>query len=184
MRNLLFACSFMVIFSCGGEAKKILAKPVHGRSGKSANNPSSFPKLQNDSSYILSASHKQNMIFGYFNEDQTLDTAKIVRHLINGTHAIMILYGNKKGVDLIKSGRDAGLDDDEDFSWVELFEVVKKGSKVWNNVINGEIVSEGQVPEHEKVTLKTDGIYMHLEESCGGGIILYRNGKYKWIQQD
>ena len=38
--------------------------------------------------------------------------------------------------------------------------------------------------EVDKIKLENDGICIHAEESCGGGIIYLNNGKYEWIQQE
>lgn len=62
--------------------------------------------------------------------------------------------------------------------------MVKKGTKIWNNVVDGEIVSEDQVSETQKIILATDGIFIHVSEACGGGIIYFKNGKYVWVQQE
>ena len=55
---------------------------------------------------------------------------------------------------------------------------------MWDNVIDGEIVGEDQVPDNKKIILPADGIFVHVDESSGGGIIYYKNGKYVWLQQD
>ena len=41
---------------------------------------------------------------------------------------------------------------------------------IWNNVIDGEIVGENQVPDNKKITLRTDGGFIHEDEGGGGGI--------------
>jgi glutamate/tyrosine decarboxylase-like PLP-dependent enzyme len=55
---------------------------------------------------------------------------------------------------------------------------------VWDNVIDGEIVGEDQIPDSKKIVLPTDGIFVHVDEASGGGIIYYKKGEYVWIQQD
>ena len=84
---------------------------------------------------------------------------------------------------MVKNGKDFGTDF-PDFNWVGQFDVVGKGTKIWDNVIDGEIVVEEQVPNSKKIILQTDGIFLHVDEASGGGIIYYKTEKYAWVQQD
>ena len=136
-----------------------------------------------DTSYEISKEHQPFMVTGYFNPDVILDTAIIVRHKLTGKDALFIKHSGTDKSYLLKNGKDVGTDFD-DFNWVGEFSVTKKGTKVWNNVIDGEIVGEDQVPDNRKFNLKTDGIWVHVDEASGGGIIYYKNGKYTWVQQD
>lgn len=72
----------------------------------------------------------------------------------------------------------------DDFKWIGIFEIAPKNEIYWNNVVDGDIVSEDEVNETDKIKLPNDGIYIHQEEACGGGIIYLTNEKFKWIQQD
>ncbi len=141
-------------------------------------NPNGF-----DSTYELSKEHPTFMVTGYFNADDILDTAILVRHKSTEKDALFIKHGGTDKSFLLKNGKDVGSDFD-DFRWVGQFEVMKKGRKIWNNVVDGEIVGEEQVPENKKYTLQTDGIFIHEDEGGGGGIIYFKNGKYIWVQQD
>lgn len=143
-----------------------------------ASNPFSF-----DTTYEVSKEHQPFMVTGYFNTDDILDTAILVRHKSTGKDALFIKHGGTAKSFLLKKGKDVGTDFD-DFNWVGQFAVTKKGTKVWDNVIDDEIVGEDQVPESNKFVLKTDGIFVHVDEASGGGIIYYKNGKYAWVQQE
>jgi hypothetical protein len=136
-----------------------------------------------DTSYEISKKHQPFMVTGYFNPDDILDTAILIRHKSAGKDALFIKHGGTDRSILLKNGKDVG-SDFPDFNWVGQFEIKKKGTKIWNNVIDGEIVGEEQVPENKKITLKTDGIFVHIDEGGGGGIIYFKNGKYVWVQQD
>lgn len=83
------------------------------------------------------------------------------------------------GKEVLKQGFD-------DFDWVGIFEKAPKGKTYRNNVNeDGEIkIEESEYTEADKLVLKNDGIYMHVAESCGGGIIYLENGTYKWLQQE
>jgi hypothetical protein len=73
------------------------------------------------------------------------------------------------GNDILKQGFD-------EIDWAEIFEKAPKNKIYWNNVNEeGEIVSEEEIKESDKIKLLNDGIYIHAEESCGGGIIYLKN---------
>ncbi len=136
-----------------------------------------------DTSYEISKEHTQFMVTGYFNHDRTLDTAILVRQRLSGKDALLIKHGGTDKSFLLTKGKDVGTDFD-DFNWVGQFAVTKKGTKVWDNVIDDQIVSEDQVDESKKFVLKTDGIFVHVDEASGGGILFFKNGKYAWLQQE
>jgi hypothetical protein len=136
-----------------------------------------------DTAYEISKEHQPFMVIGYFNPDDILDTAILVRHKSTGKVALFIKHGRTDKSFFLKNGKGVGTDFD-DFRWVGQFEVIKKGTKIWNNVIDGEIVGEDQVPDNKKIALRTDGIFIHEDEGGGGGIIYFKNGKYVWVQQD
>lgn len=145
--------------------------------------PTVFNPYGFDTTYEISKGHQPFMLTGYFNPDDILDTAILVRHKSKSKDALFIKHGGTNKSFLLKNGKDVGFDF-PDFNWVGQFEVIRKGTKVWDNVIDGEIVGEGQVPNDKKTILPTDGIFVHVDEASGGGIIYYKNGKYVWVQQD
>ncbi|HSC53524.1 MAG TPA: hypothetical protein VLC98_07890 [Phnomibacter sp.] len=136
-----------------------------------------------DDNFTISSSHHPYMVTGYFNPDNYLDTAILVRHKQTGKDVLFIQHGETPNTYLLLNGKQVGANF-PDYNWVSQFEVVKKGTKIWNNVIDGEIVGEEQVPENKKITLQTDAIFVHVDEAGGGGIIYYQNNKYVWVQQD
>ncbi len=73
-----------------------------------------------------------------------------------------------------------------DYSWVGIFEKVNKGEVLWSNYDDdkGDFVDFKDVPENEKVKLDYNAIYVHASESCGGGFIYWKNGKFNWLQQE
>ena len=136
-----------------------------------------------DTAYSISKEHQPFMVTGHFDTDSILDTALIIRRKSTGKDALFIKHGGTHKTYLLKSGKDV-MGDFVDFNWIGQFEITKKGTWVWDNVIDGEIISGDQVPENKKFILKTDGIFMHVYEASGGGIIYFKNGKYHWVQQD
>ena len=188
MRQILALLLLFKILSCSErtQTKKtttvdtagIVTDTINQQTLSTVNNQYGF-----DSTYRFSNEDKPLIITGYFNPDSILDTAIIIRHKSTGKDALFIKHGGPDKSFLFTSGKEVGTDFN-DFSWVGQFEVVKKGTKVWDNVIDDEIVNEDQVPDNKKITLPTDGIFVHVDEASGGGIIYYKNGKYVWVQQD
>jgi hypothetical protein len=133
--------------------------------------------------YMISRKHKPFLVTGYFNQDNILDTAILIRHKLSGKDALFIKHSDTAEKFLIKTGKDVGHDFD-DLNWVGNFKIIQKGTKIFDAVVDGEIVGEDKVAEHNKVLLKTDAIFMHEDEGGGGGIIYFKNGRYIWVQQD
>lgn len=136
-----------------------------------------------DHTYSLSTTHHPYMVTGYFNGDQDLDTAVIVRHQPKGNDELLIVHGNTSQSYRITNGTVLGADFG-DFNWADEFKVVKKGTIIYNNVIDGEIVTDDQITEDMKITLPFDGILLHVSESCGGGVLFFKDGKYNWVHQE
>lgn len=133
---------------------------------------------------IISQKHKPNMIACDLDGDNLSDTVRIVQNSKNKKYGLKIIYGNKK-VDYLGMGiatANLGIDDLE---WVGIFEVAPKNEIYYNNVDDeGTILTEDEVKESDKIKLSNDGIFIHQAESCGGGVIYLKNGKYEWIQQE
>ncbi|MBA3674244.1 MAG: hypothetical protein H0W75_04680 [Chitinophagaceae bacterium] len=188
MRQLIGLLLLLSIAACGDKTQTKTATTVDTTSNVRdtikkviapvVSNPYGF-----DTTYEISKEHAPFMVTGYFNQDKTLDTAVLIRNKSTGKDALLIKHGGTEKSFLLKKGKDVGTDFD-DFNWVGQFAVTKKGTKVWDNVIDDEIVGEDQVPESKKYILKTDGIFVHVDEASGGGIIYFTNGKYVWVQQD
>ncbi len=145
--------------------------------------PAVFNPYGFDTTYDLSNEHTPCIVTGFFNSDEFLDTAIIVRHKTTGKDALFIKHGGTDKSFMLKNGKEVG-SEFPDYNWIGQFEVVKKGTKIWDNVFDGEIVGEDQVPDNKKILLTNDGIFVHVDEASGGGIIYYNNGKYIWVQQD
>jgi len=133
--------------------------------------------------FKLSTKHKPNIVYCDMDGDKRKDTVKMVQNTANEKYGLAIEFGNGKSKYLGMGEQVLGQEFD-DLEWVGQFEKVSKGEVVWNNVIGGEIVTEDQIPEENKVKLPFDGILIHQLESCGGGIIYMKNGKFEWIQQE
>jgi len=69
------------------------------------------------------------------------------------------------------------------YSWIGIFEKVNAGEVLWSNY-EDDFVEFKDVPENKKVKLNYNSLYMHAAESCGGGFVYWKNGKFNWLQQE
>lgn len=137
---------------------------------------------------ILSQTHRKNKITCDLDGDGFDEIVEIVRNTKSKKSGLRITFGNKGKVDILGLGEDVLGQGFDEFDWVGVFEVAPKNKKYWNNVNeDGDIITEEEqekIKEEDKITLLNEGIYIHASESCGGGIIYLKNGKYQWIQQE
>ncbi|GAA4172606.1 hypothetical protein [Sphingobacterium ginsenosidimutans] len=133
---------------------------------------------------VLSHIHKPSTVHCDLDGDNLTDTVQIVQNTKNEKYGLRFIFGNKKieylgmGTDILGQGFD-------DISWVGVFEKAPKGEIYWNNVNDdGEIITDEEVNETDKIKLVNDGIFIHQAESCGGGVIYLNKGKFAWIQQE
>lgn len=137
-----------------------------------------------DDTIIISKKHKPNFIFCDLDRDNLSDTVKIILNKKNEKYGLKIIFGNKK-VEYLGLGKEVLGQGFDDLNWVGIFEKAPKGEVYFNNVNDeGEIISEDEVKERDKIKLLSDGIFIHAYESCGGGVIYLNNGKFEWIQQE
>ena len=188
MREIIGLVSLFSLVACGDKTQgtnstivDTVPKVTETKKGKIVLTVSNICGF--DTSYDISTKHQPFLLTRFFDRDNTLDTAIIVRHKSTGKDALFIKHSGTDQNYLLRNGKDVGRDFD-DFNWIGQFEVIKKGTKVWDNVIDGEIVGEDQIPDNKKIALKSDAIFIHEDEGGGGGIIYFKNGKYVWVQQD
>ena len=142
-------------------------------------------KKNNIDTIEISKKHKINKIKCDLDGDKLDETIEIVKSTKSGKSGLRIVFGNGKRTDFLGMGNDILNQGFDEIDWAGIFEKAPKNEIYWNNVNEeGEIISEGEIKESDKIKLLNDGIYIHAEESCGGGIIYLKNGKYEWIQQE
>ena len=146
---------------------------------------SEIPNNERDiDTIILSSIHHPNSISCDLDGDHIADTVKLVQSTRNKKYGLKVIFGNKK-VTYLGMGNDVLGQGFDDLNWVGVFEKASKGDSYWNNVNDdGEIISEEEVKETDKVLLPNDGIFIHEAEACGGGVIYLSKGKFEWIQQE
>jgi len=134
---------------------------------------------------IISAKHKTNKITLDLDGDGKNETVEIVRSTKNDKSGLKIIFGNGNRIDYFGMGNNVLNQGFDEIDWVGIFEKISKGEIVWNNISeDGEIMGEEEIKEQDKIKLPNDGIFIHADESCGGGIIYLHNGKYEWIQKE
>ncbi len=187
-KHLLIIITLLSLFSCNEQTQQ--------NNAVSKNNddiPHKIDTTQNKTILIeaevdsiqISKQHKINTIKCDLDGDELDETIQIVRNSKNGKSGLRIIYGNKTKTDYLGLGKDMLNQGFDEIDWIGIFEVAPKNEIYYNNVNEeGDIISEEEVNEEDKIKLQNDGIFIHAEESCGGGIIYLQNGKYEWIQQE
>ncbi len=186
MRLPYLIALLLIITSCKNTNKT----PLVADNNTLSNSPAeTVQPLQTSITYekdtiTLSTKHNPNFIIADLDGDNHPDSVKLVQHIANKKFGLLIKFGNNTtatfglGQDVLQQGFD-------DLDWVGVFEKANKGDVYYNNVNDdGEIMSEEQVPEKDKIKLPHDAIFIHAAESCGGGIIYFNTGKFNWIQQE
>lgn len=170
MKIIILVIILMTFTSCKKESEKLKKTQVE--------------KNLNDTIEI-SKKHKINKITCDLDGDKLNETVEIVRSKKNGKSGLRIAFGNGKRTDYFGMGNDILSQGFNEIDWAGIFEKAPKNKTYWNNVNDdGDILSEEEIKESDKIKLLNDGIFMHAEESCGGGIIYMKNGKYQWIQKE
>ncbi|SHH06806.1 hypothetical protein [Flavobacterium johnsoniae] len=134
---------------------------------------------------VISAKHKTNKILCDLDGDGKNETVEIVRSTNNDKSGLRIIFRNGNRTDYFGMGHNILGQGFDEIDWAGVFEKASKGNIVWNNVNeDGEIMGDEEIKEEDKIKLPNDGIFIHADESCGGGIIYLNNGKYDWVQQE
>jgi len=143
------------------------------------------PETQKADTIVLSTKHKANKILCDLDGDNLDETVEIFRSVNNQKSGFRITFGNGKRTDYLGFGNDILGRGFDEIDWAGIFEKASKNEVYFDNVNeDGDIIGEEQVAEEDKIKLPNDGIFIHAEESCGGGVIYLKNGKYEWIQQE
>ncbi len=125
-----------------------------------------------------------SLINGDFFGDGIKDYAIKVKNL-EGSVKIAIINYKKDGKQTkikILGEKDDPFNIDN-YAWAGLFKKVPKGEVLWSNYEEDWRDFE-EVPENEKEVLTYDSFFIHADESCGGGFIFWKNGKFNWLQQE
>lgn len=133
---------------------------------------------------VISKKHDPNVVVCDMDGDNRMDTVHIVQNTNNLKYGLKVAFGDNR-VSYLGMGHDMVGQGFDDIEWVGIFEKAPKGEIYYNNVNDeGEIITEAQVNEKDKIKLLHDGVFIHQAEACGGGVIYLNNGKFEWIQQE
>lgn len=186
MRISFLFVSLFIIASCKNAnqtATVINSDTLSSTSTESVQPLQASLKYEKDT-ITLSTKHNPNIFIADLDGDNQLDSVKLVQHIANKKFGLLIKFANQKhitfglGEEVLQQGFD-------DLEWVGIFEKANKGDIYYNNVNDeGEIISEEEVLEKNKIKLPHDAIFIHAAESCGGGVIYFNAGKFNWIQQE
>ena len=182
MKIRLLILFTLVFISCKKKVKEESEKVQNKESNTVAIRET---EVKNIDTIQISKKHKTNKILCDLDGDNLNEIVEIVRSTKNGKSGLRVIFGNGNRTDYFGMGNNIVEQGFDEIDWAGIFEKAPKNEIYWNNVNeDGEILSEEQIKEVDKIKLANDGIYMHAEESCGGGIIYLKNGKYEWIQQE
>ncbi|MBC3542061.1 hypothetical protein ACFSC6_08540 [Rufibacter sediminis] len=119
-------------------------------------------------------------IEGDFNADNKEDFSARVTNLKNGKRGVIIIH-NSATNDYQVFGAGKEVNGMDDLDWIDIFESIPKGETVASTLVDeksGDIIG----PDTKNaVQLKGNGVYMHVDESEGGGIIYWNGQKYVWL---
>ncbi|WP_291285213.1 hypothetical protein [Flavobacterium sp.] len=176
--------SVFIFISCKKEPKtEITATPTKAKDSVQVSNEKE--NRNNSDTIVISAKHKTNKITCDLDGDGKDETVEIVRGTKSGKSGFRIVFGNGTRTDYFGMGTTILNQGFDEIDWAGIFEKAPKGEVVWNNVNDeGEIMGDEEIKEEDKIKLPNDGIFIHAEESCGGGIIYLKDGKYNWVQQE
>jgi len=142
-------------------------------------------QTENKDTIEISKKHKINKVLCDLDGDELNEIVEIVRSKKSGKSGLRIIFGSGNRTDYFGMGNTILEQGFDEIDWVGIFERAPKNEIYWNNVnAEGDILTDEEIKESDKIKLLNDGIFMHAEESCGGGIIYMKNGKYEWIQQE
>ncbi len=135
---------------------------------------------------IVSKKHKPNKIICDLDGDKRNDIIEIMYSTLHKKSGLRIVFGSGKQIDYFGFGNEVLKQGFNNFDWVGIFEKAPKGNIYFNNIDEktGDILTELEVNESDKIKLVNDGIFIHANESCGGGVIYWDNGAFRWIQQE
>jgi len=140
----------------------------------------SFTEFDN---YSVDDTMKTYYLVGDYFGDSIMDIVILFKDKVSKTTKIAFInYRNTttKTYILGLEDGDLGL---KNFSWAEIFENVAPKEILWSNYEDDWIAFE-DVPENKKVQVNYNALYLHAAESCGGGFIFWKDGKFNWLQQE
>lgn len=119
------------------------------------------------------------VIYGDFNADGREDFASKVTNLQNGKQGVLIIHAGKEEYHVFGAGKE--INEMDDLKWIDIFKPLPNGYKVAATLVDtltGDIIGPD---EKNAFALSGNGIYMHVDEACGGGILYWSRSEYEWL---
>lgn len=184
MKIRILVIMTLLFISCKKDEKQEVNNVTAEKKSETQNTENAVNKTNADT-IVLSTKHKTNKILCDLDGDGLSETVEIVRSTKNKKSGLRITFGNGNKTVFFGMGNDILDQGFDEIDWAGIFEKAPKNELYWDNVgENGDILADEEIKETDKIKLLNDGIFIHAEESCGGGIIYLEGGKYKWIQQE
>src|SRR5688572_18064577 len=124
-----------------------------------------------------------NVITGDFNADGEDDFASLVAYQKNGLRAVLIIHkGEKHEYFVFGAGQE--IYEMTNLNRIEIFKKFPKVQDVPPNVVDsvtGEIIGYDKTKLFQLIGA---GIYMHVDEGSGGGVLFWTGEKYDWFRID
>lgn len=120
-----------------------------------------------------------HVIYGDFNADEKEDFASIVTNLENGFQGVLIIH-NKDIQEYIVFGAGQEINGMKNLNWIDIFRTIPKGKIIAPTLVDaetGDIIGDDKTKEFR---LLGNGIFMHVDEAGGGGILFWTGDKYEW----
>jgi hypothetical protein len=120
-----------------------------------------------------------NVIHGDFNADQKEDFASIVTNLKNGFQGVLIIHNNDRQEYLV-FGAGQEVNGMKNLDWIDTFRILPKGEIISPTLVDaesGDIIGPDKTKEFRLIG---NGIFMHVDEAGGGGILFWTGDRYEW----
>lgn len=120
-----------------------------------------------------------NVIYGDFNGDEKEDFAAIVTNVKNGFQGVLIIHNNDKP-EYFVFGAGKEINGMKNLEWIDIFKTLPKGEVISPTLVDpetGDILGQDKANEFRLVG---NGIFMHVDETEGGGILFWTGEKYNW----
>lgn len=138
--------------------------------------PEFVKQLRLPDSLLIDVDH---VIYGDFNADASEDFASVVTNLENGFQGVLIIH-NTEPPDFLVFGAGNEINGMTNLRWIDTFQTIQKGEVIAPTLVDeqtGDIIGED---ETKQFRLLGEGIFMHVDEAGGGGILFWNGTQYEW----
>lgn len=188
MTNLIHLFTISILISACTQSPKTTPIPADTTGNESTTGPSTdqtdslktFPDFVNNANLPDSLRIDiDQVIYGDFNADQKVDFASTVTNLKNGFEGVLIVH-NKDKLEYFVFGAGNEIDGMKNLDWIDTFQTIPKGEVIAPTSMDpetGDILGHDEAKEFR---LLGNGIFMHVDETEGGGILFWTGDKYEW----